>query len=238
MSYTFTLKGYGNVLSANYSPPINLDARFEYSIGLVSLSTYNSIPNIQSGNDVFYYGDKSVKIPTGAYEISDIEKYLQNALADPADNKNRRNEIISLHANNNTLKTSISSVYRINFEHKDSIGRMLGFSKRILEPNIIHESDLPVNIIKVSSCRLECNIVWGTFYDDTCSHTLYEFHPAVVNPGYSIIIEPTNIIYLPINVSSINNITITLLDQDGEPVNFRQEKIVVKLELKKNGVNI
>lgn len=235
MSQTFTLISRSSQLSGTYYPPIELDARYEYALGLIGLHTYNTIPNIYDGKNKFYYDDSDevITIPTGAYEITDIETYLQDTLSKNIVNV-AKDKLISLKANNSTLKCEIMSTVRVDFTKDDSIGRMLGFSSKVLEPGIKHESDIPIQIIKVVTIRVECNITTAAFYDTRLSHTLYEFAPSV-EPGYSINIEPKNIIYLPINTSRIDNITLKLLDQDGDPVDFRGEQIVIRLELKKYG---
>lgn len=232
MSSTFTLKSLSNVLTANYYPPIELDDRYEYAVGLIGLHTYNTIPNIYDGNNKFYYDDQVIIIPTGSYEISDVEAYIQKHLSPPNDNTSDKNELLSIKPNNNTLRCEIMSFFSIDFRPSDSIGHMLGFSKRLLTAKKSYESDLPVQIIKVVTIRIEANIVTSTYYDTHLSHTLFEFSPSV-EPGYSINIEPRNIIYLPINTKTISTISLRLLDQDGDPVDFRGEQIVVRLELKR-----
>lgn len=234
MSQTFTLKGRTSCLSVDFNPPIELDHRYSYSLALISLSTWNSIPNIEPGCNKLYYLEKGVQkvleIPTGSYEVADIETYLQDHF------KKGSAPAISLKPNNNTLKCEIKCIYNINFEPLDSIGRLLGFSRKELAANLHHISDQPVNIIKVATIRLECNIVSGSYYTNNPSHTIYEFSPTV-DPGYSIILEPRNLIYLPVNRERIDNITINILDQESRPINFRGEEIVVRLELKKHGIS-
>lgn len=238
MSHTFTLMGRSNQLTATYYPPIDLDPRYEYALGLIGLHTYNTIPNIYEGKNKFYYGDdKVLTIPTGAYEITDIESYLQDSLATATSDTDAKGRILSLKANNSTLKCEILSKVAIDFTKDDSIGRMLGFSKEVLEAAVKHESNMPIQIIKVVTIRVECNITTAAFYDTRLSHTLYEFAPSV-EPGFSINIEPKNIIYLPINTTRIDSITLKLLDQDGDPVDFRNETIVIRLELKRYGSSI
>nr|WP_253308887.1 hypothetical protein [Rickettsia endosymbiont of Ceutorhynchus assimilis] len=176
--------------------------------------------------------EQVIEIPTGSYEIADIERYLQNQLA--TNGSSGADNLLSLKPNNNTLKCELKSAYDIDFEPQDSIGQLLGFSPLILDANTLHESDIPVEIIQVTTIRIECNIISGSYYTNNPSHTLYEFTPTV-DPGYSIIVEPRNLIYLPVNRSRIDNITLNILDQEARPVNFRGEEIVVKLELKKHG---
>ncbi|KAK9729456.1 hypothetical protein QE152_g15933 [Popillia japonica] len=232
MSHTFTLKSTSSEFSSTYYPPIELDPRYEYALGLIGLHTYNTIPNIHDGQNKFYYDKQVLTIPTGAYEVTDIEEFLQNSLAPNVTNKNA---VISLKPNNSTQQCEITSKFSIDFTKSDSIGGMLGFSKKVLQPNVQHVSDLRIRIIKVITIRVECSIVTAAYYDGRLSHTLFEFAPSV-EPGFSINIEPKNIIYLPINTTRIDNISLRLVDQDGDSVDFRGEDIVVRLELKKYGI--
>lgn len=234
MSNTFTLTGYKSELSETINPPIELDPKYDYSLRLLSFHSYNTIANIIEGANKFYYDkDKVITIPIGAYEIQDVENYLKNILP--------QNVTLSMKPNNNTSKCEIVSNVEIDFTKTDSIGHMLGYSQQcLLEPDIQHESDLPVNIIKVAKIRVMCSIVTGAYYDGHLTHDLYQFSPQV-EPGYAINIAPESSHYLPIiPTTNINNITINLIDQDGDEVDFRGERIIVTLELKKsfNGISV
>ena len=81
MSLTLTLSGKSNVLTANYFPPIDLSDG-EYELGLTTFETYNTVPNVTSANNKFYYGEKDeeITIPEGSYEIKDIAVYLKRAM--------------------------------------------------------------------------------------------------------------------------------------------------------------
>lgn len=260
MSRTFTLKGNTSSLSAEFYPPIELDSRYDYSIALIGFHTYNSIPNIEEGNNNrFVYGffglntdsnviakrtslRQEILIPEGAYEIGDIEQYIQDKILlfhpiedqwseqEPSDDN--KDPIFSLKPNNNTLKCEFESIYDIDLTADDSVGSLLGFSQQILPANMLHESSMPVEIVKVKTVRVECNIATGSYYEDKPSHTLYEFSP-MVDPGYAIDIEPRNKIFLPINTTKISYINIAIVDQNSKPVNFRGEEIIVRLELRK-----
>ena len=75
-SFTLTLSGTSSVLEAHYFPPIELSPLENYALGLVELLTFNSIPNIDEGKNKFHVGEEVITIPTGSYEIEDIENYL------------------------------------------------------------------------------------------------------------------------------------------------------------------
>lgn len=239
MSYTFTLTGHGsNELHADFYPPIELDAHKQFALALIGFHAYHSIPNVDNDTNKFYYHENDIEnsiiLPTGSYELSDIEKFLQEHLILKHDDLDSDyNSLLSLKPNNNTLKCEISSkFFDIDFRPEDSIGKMLGYSNKLLpHGDIIHTSDYAVEIIKVATIRLECNLVVGSYYQGRPTHTLFEFSPTVP-PGYAINIEPNNLIYLPVHKQRIDNITISLLDQHSRPVNFRDEEIIIRLELK------
>lgn len=107
---------------------------------------------------------------------------------------------------------------------------VLGFSGNLFTPGLI-KSDLPVQIEKVVTVRLECNIATGACQNSDLVHTIHEFGLSV-DSGYAVNETPKNIIYYPVNSRTINNITIKILDQDGDLISFRGEVIVVRLELR------
>lgn len=246
MSVLFTLKDRSPILSIDLPTPIELDPNYQYGIALIGFHTYNSIPNIDENNNKFCYYEtkagfddflnenkKVIEIPSGAYEISDIEEFLKKKLLPEEKYRSDSEELFFLRPNRNTLKSEIyHKDFAIDFSKDNSIGKLLGFSKIILPPNQIHESDIPVNIVKVQTIHIDSNITGGAFYNNRPSHTIYEFS-VDSDPGYSIDEVPRNLIYLPLTTSRIYNITLKVLDQDSELVNFRGEEIIIRLELKK-----
>lgn len=223
-SFTLTISGTSSILEAQYFPPIELSPNKNYTLGLVELLTFNSIPNIDVGNNKIYVGNEILTIPTGSYEIEDIQMYLQTELAN-------KNITINIKPNNNTLRSEIECNHDINFVPNDSIGRLLGFTARRLESNKKHQSDVPVAILKVNALRVECNITAGAYMNERKVHTIHEFFP-FAPPGYKIIEVPSHVIYLPITNRTIDNIQLRIVDQDGDLINFRGEVITIRLHIK------
>lgn len=228
MSFTITLSSTESILVANFFPPIYLNQNYE--CGLIDFETYNSIPNVDETNNLFHIDNKVISLPTGSYEIDDIAKFIEEALK--AFESNIIDKFtVDLKPNNNTLQSEIKSTHLIKFNESNSIGSLLGFSKRILEPDIKHTSDLPININKVTTVRIECNIIDGAYFNDKPVHVIHEFSPSVA-PGYKISEVPNTVIFLPVNVQAITQIYIKLIDQDNNLINFRGENILIRLFFK------
>lgn len=228
MSLTFTFTGTESTLSADFFPAVELDGQFPYEIGLLGFESYNSIPNVDASNNKFHYNNGQViNIPIGTYEVSAIATYLQEQLA-----KVNPKLFLRLDANNNTLKTSLRCTFPVDFSPTDSIGRLLGFSPVKLLANQEATSEGVVDIFKVNSVRVECNIAAGSFINGQPAHTIFQFFPSV-GAGFKLLEEPNPVIYLPITTHSITNITLRVVDQVGQLVNFRGERITIRLHLRK-----
>lgn len=223
-SIIFAFTGNSSILESIYFPPIELSSGKSYVLGLVDLYTYNSIPNIHENCNKFYVGEEVIVIPDGSFEIDAIEKYLQKVVLE-------KNINLSLKANNNTLRCEILCSEEINFDKKDSIHQLLGFTNKKLEANKIHLSDQPINIIKVNAIRIECSIIDGAYINGQKVCTIHEFFPSVP-PGFKIIELPKKVIYLPVRTKIISHIQLRILDQNGDLVNFRGENISIRLHLK------
>lgn len=233
-SLTVSISGTTSNLRSSFFPPLLFKEDKEWDVALLDFTTYNSIPNIIEGvNNKIYYSEntdfglrsyKTIELETGSYEIEDINSVLQNNLG---------KQNINLKANNNLLKSEITSKFYIDFSKPASIGALLGFSNnpQPLIPNTKHIGVNTVNIIKVNVINITCNIVHGAFKDGVDGHIIHSFYPTVA-PGFKIVEKPHNLVYLPLNVSRISDINLIILDQDNELIDFRGETITVRLHIK------
>lgn len=248
-SMTLTLTGKSSQLSAKYFPEIDLNDG-DYVCGLIDFHTFNTIPNVDNSNNLFYYGNGGsqqlnrkkrsvaidsndeelrttcITIPVGSYEVADLNRFLKKKMQE-------KNVTMELEANKNTLQCEIMCNQSIDFSKPNTIGPLLGFTqKQVLEKNKAHISNAPADILKVNVIRVECNIIKGSYLNDKPSHTIHEFSPRVP-PGYKVVEVPQNVIYFPITVKSIHDLTLSITDQDNNLVDFRGERITVRLHIKK-----
>lgn len=226
MSRTFTVSGKSPILHSTYLPPIEL-GNSSYECCLIDFQSYNSIPNVDNDNNLFHIGDNIIKIPIGSYELQDIANYLETEYKTIHENRS-----IEIKANNNTLKVEIMSSHDpIYFDKEKSIGKLFGFTEKILESGKKHTSNLQVDILKVNAIQIHCNIVTGSFMNGSPTHILHEF-ALNVPPGYKLVERPMNLIYLPVNVKEIGRLEIKIVDQEGRFINFREEEITLRIHIR------
>ena len=194
-------------------------------------------------------------IPDGSYEISHLESAIREKLQTLLNDEERKAvlhkalkrylprdgsdpdpaSLFSLKPDNSTLKCRMKSdLFDIDFTPEDTLTDMLGFSHRVYPAGVLHESEHAVDIVRTLSLRVETNLTTGAYLNGRLGHAIYEFTP-MVDPGFIIREEPRTPTYLPLidGKTLIDNISIDIKDQDSHPVNFRGEKIVIRLELRK-----
>lgn len=229
MSIILTLYSNSSLIEQSYFPPISLDDSESWSVGLVHFSTFNSIPNIDTSNNILRLGPHVIEIPEGAYEIEELNEFLSSELK-KLDSK----QTISIKGNSSTLRTEIKSSLPI---YESSLWSSLGFGfgkrKDPLEPNVVHESDSGVKISNVHDIRIDCNIARGSYINGVVSNSIFGFDLSVP-PGYKISLNPQSVIYHPVCVQAIDNLMVKIVDQSGKLVNFRGEHITIRLHLKKS----
>ena len=82
-----------------------------------------------------------------------------------------------------------------------------------------------VNILTINSILVNVDIISGSYINGFTQPTIYSFFPDV-SPGYKIIENPHNLLYLPITADTIHSITIWLTDQNGNELTYEDRKFV------------
>lgn len=233
-SQSIVITGRKSDIYTNFTPAIKLDTNKFHELALVGLDMYHSIPNIDETNNNFYVGKRGIvlpiTIPTGCYEIESINKFIKNAYGDE--------DSIDIRANTNTLKCVITirdPDLKIYFNKPNSLHTLLGFDNGVLEGVGEHESTNIVNIMSVNAILVHCSIINGSYLNGDLHNILYTFFPNVP-PGYKIVENPSQPIYLTVDQPSIYNIRIWLTDQNRNLLNTRGEEITVRLHLRSKNI--
>ena len=120
---------------------------------------------------------------------------------------------INISANSNTLKSVLilEKDYQVDFNHQNSLAKVLGFTGA-KNTEGFHESEKPVNILRINSILVNRYIILGSYVNGT-----------KVGPGYKIIETPVNLVYLPITLDTIDSLKVSIMNQDDHLLNNRNE---------------
>lgn len=228
---TFTIDNYKDlsksILSEDYNIPIDL-SNGTYEMCLIGLETSFTIPNVSKKlkNNTFTYivdgVNKTITFEDGNYGINHIKEILEDEIGSG----------IILKPNHNILKCAIKSIYPIDFTTDTSIGRLLGFNKRKLEPNIWNTGDNTVDIFHVKYILVHSNITQGWYVRNQETTVIHRIS-LKVNPGYDIIEEPINLRYYRVTTNRLTRLEIVLKDQHGNLIDFRNEPISATVHIRK-----
>ena len=136
---------------------------------------------------------------------------------------------IEMSANTNTLKSEmiINNNCEVDFRRHNSINSLLGFDSKLYTSGF-NESE---NIYTINSILVNINIISGSYVNGFTQFTIYSFFTHV-SPGYKIIENPHNLLYLSITSDTIHSITIWLTDQNGNELNLRGENLSMRFHLR------
>jgi len=214
-----------------------LDPIKKYEAALLSLDTYNSIPNISvNKNNIFTYSTddgvswKAVALNTGAYELQAINNEIKRQIITNGDD----GSALNLTANISRL-TSIVTIekptYKVDFSVVNSIGTLLGFDAKVIGHGY-NESTNIVNIMQINSILVNIDIIMGSYVNGSQSPTLYSFYPNVP-PGYKIVERPSpSLVYYPLSRHDISRMRVWLTDQNGKLIDLRGETLTIRIHVR------
>jgi len=126
-----------------------------------------------------------------------------------------KDDAIKITANTNTLKSvmEIQGDFIVDFRVRNSIASVLGFRNQVYKEDL-HESESVVNILSINSIIVNSNVIGGSYVNVKTQNTIYTFFPNV-SPGYKIVENPRNLVYLPVILDKISKMATVLTDQNG-----------------------
>jgi len=85
--------------------------------------------------------------------------------------------------------------------------------------------------MSIISLRVTSDIIGASYTNGTTGNVIYYFFPNV-GPGYKIVKELVNLVFLPITLSTISSMEMTLTDQNGKLVNLRGEELSIRFVIR------
>jgi hypothetical protein len=216
--------------------PEGIPLQSDYEVGLKHFVCWNTVYNINSSNNTLkFIGAKkpgktsnvrTLTIPEGSYEIDDLLNYLSNSQIGQ--------EVgLTITLSPKLLKIKLICNETIDFTPENSVGTILGFSKKMINANRTAVSDLPVEIFSINTIKICCNLVQSNIEDTTRNvNTLYDFPLDCSKIGAKIIKEPNPICYFTINTDCIYELVITITDQNNKLIDFRGETLSLTLDFR------
>ena len=241
---SIVISGSSSRLYTRYEPPMKfLSSNTGYEMALYRLETYFSFPNIDSTNNsirISIDGGKNwldLKIPTGCYGIDGINEALQRLLPDVVKNDDKvKRPYLVLSGNRNTLKCVLEIMKDttiVDFDIENSIRSVLGFeAKKYKGGSKRYESENNVNILRVNSILVNCDVIASSRINGMPASVIYNFFPNV-SPGEKIICQPKHIIYVPITLSIISSMTVWITDERNKLLDLRGEELTLTFHIRK-----
>ena len=235
-SYYFQVSGKTSTITTTFSPPITFEPGCSYEMACVGVETYYSFPNIaESNNAVKVSCDAGktwtiLKIPKGCYEIRAINSTLKRLIGKMEGGKE---DDLCITPDINTLQSilTLKDKVQVDFGVENSVRSLLGFDAKLYKGPGRYESEHIVNIMRVNSIIVNCDIVTLSRRNGIASPIIYDFFPNV-SPGQKIVSRPNNLIYLPLTLDVISQMTAWLTDQDDNPLDLREEELTLTFHIR------
>ena len=155
-----------------------------------------------------------IHIPIGCYEIKAINNELQRFIMKKIGYKEDEKRIIRS-PNPNTLRRVLEGLHetcRVDINVDDSLCKVLGFNKKIYKARR-HESENLVNILSVDSILVHCDVIEASRLNGIEAPLIYSFLPDVA-PGDKIVSTPLHLIYIPLALNIISQMTCWLIQTE------------------------
>jgi hypothetical protein len=247
--YAFLINGTltnGNSFTYRLEQTLKLNPNATHRIYLKSFSAWQNIPNIYLGqNNNFTYIvpagtasnttsapiSKSISIPAGAYQITDINNYIQQQMQFNNDWNSATNAtnpyyiVTSINLPTQQVLITLYNGFKVDFTQPNSINALLGFNPRLLSSSQNYSDNL-VDINPIQNISIYCSICTGFYYSGRQSNILYSF-PNSTASGYMITESPNPVLPCLINTKVIDNIVVSFASESGYPITFQGEEFTL-----------
>ena len=239
------ISGQTSRLCTRFNPPMVFEPSHSgYEIALYRLETTYSFQNIDERNNTIRVSIDGgltwfdLKIPVGCYDITGINEALQRLLGEKKKSANDKRKIetyIELTGNRNTFKCVLeimSASTIIDFNVQNSVRSVLGFEAKKYVGGNRYEGENKVNILRVNSILVHCDVISGSRVNGTLAPVIYNFFPNV-SPADKIVTQPQHLMYVPLSLSTIPSMTAWITDQEGKTLDLSGERLTLTFHIRK-----
>lgn len=241
--------------TTNFPIPLELNESFNYKVALQWFSVYNTIFNVTNKNNQFMFDNKIYKIKPGSYEIKDILSEM-NALIKPDKiDFSIKINYGKLQINSSTKTLSFNTDYSLaeilGFEKTQDLTSVAMANVPQATVNLpqatgnLQKAPIlgsnKIDVSNINSINILCDLVQNSYIANETGgsenslaiqkNLLYTFPYGTVLMGFRIVQSPNPIIYLPMTRKNISSISFQITDQDGNLLDFNNEKISLALHI-------
>jgi len=124
----------------------------------------------------------------------------------------------------------IKDGYQVDFRQNNSIASVLGFRNRVYN-KCSHESESVVNILSINNILVNVDVVSGSYVNGRTQNKICGFF-LNFSPGYKIVENPRNIVYLPVILDTISKMESVVTNQTGKQLNHHGENLSIRFHLR------
>ena len=240
-----TISGTSSRLFTRFNPPMVFDpsANSGYEIALCRLETFFTFHNIDEKNNALRVSIDcgqnwfDLKIPVGCYGITGINEALQLLVGEINKGvvQEKKQPYIVLTGNRNTSKVVLeitSDTTIIDFDINNSVRSVLGFEAKKYAGGKRYESENEINIIRVHSTLVHCDIINSSRVNGALVPVIYNFSPNA-SPAELIVFQPKHLMYLPLSLSTISSMTAWITDQEGRTLDLSGKRLTLAFHIRK-----
>ena len=224
-------------------------------LGLIRLSVYNSVFNVNRRNNQFLYAKtvieddealpRALSSDPNLTNITSILNHnykgiplLYSTITPGAYELTDIAELIKEETDGNVIiepdKNTMNCLMEIkqgalSFDIENSLASLLGFRKIIYKKGR-YKSQKIIDIMGFSTINIHCNVIAGAKDNGKDTDILYTFN-LTEPPGYLINIIPTNILYQNVTKDRIEYIEFHIKDEHGRPIDFNGDVLSFTLHL-------
>ena len=237
-----TVNTTGNQVSFSLNPRISLDDDKKYQLRLLSASIVYCMPNINQtkNNNTLKFGwvhtyidpvSKAQKTDTytnvivledGLYSVDDLNEAISEYTIKY---NNGYENVVYFEPEESTSKIYLKSEYdgiTIIFS-QSTLLPMLGFTTSTVMPTysgkLTIKSTNQAVLSSLQNILVKCDCTAGAYFNSNQSTIIASITPNVL-PYHNIAYEPYHPIRCSVNKGYIENMTITLVDQDNNPIDM------------------
>ena len=227
----------GNQVTVFLNPPIVLDDNKSYQMRLLNANIVYSMPNITTKNNTLVYNDgyvnHTITFDNGIYGIQDINKQISNSFFVLTDEPSSQFFYFEALESTSYIRLYIDHSYTIK-ACSNNIMTLLGFENidfpestpidQKYKPQSNADWNMYTSVAKASlnplhNILIKCDSVNGSYFNTTHSTIISVVTPDV-SPYSTIIYRPVHPLRIPINIKRIDQMTITLVDQDNKDIDL------------------